>query len=494
MAAINNNPFEYWITNEDPKYNTLMQGVSEFIKNPGDKDIPVSQVFTEGMFTELKDLMKAANWNGVEETEARWNDEYKNRKVISEFIRDDLIGKKRLTSMPDRITNTISTTKGDVMRPTVMNCYTESLDSMEKWWDHWKRFMFSQPISLNSGTTKVQDMLQPIKQSKYPAISTEEAKISIPLQTMSLAIFDAILVHMLNSVSPGWHNIRDEICTKLNRQKNSRSIEILSTTYRDYDIQFLQEVGSSFMDAARKDKSLTTMFDVHIPSALDSKRDQNSIILLAKGKYMEVADLTREVVDLYNSKHTDANLPVMDGDLFVMEAKQADDGVMYLLASFHGDTNGLATKSVVTAVREYATYARPHHKLLFGMDANTYASPLSDQQGVTDFAAFYTALNMNTCYGPHPNPKNFTTFHARTYLQPQLNKAITYEEKDIKGDKNPKDFIMFFSADFDVMETRKDNTGRRVYVDNMVFPTLKFPSDHGITSTVLVEKKQSLRR
>ena len=36
---------------------------------------------------------------------------------------------------------------------------------------------------------------------------------------------------------------------------------------------------------------------------------------------------------------------------------------------------------------------------------------------------------MNSCYGPTPNPKNYTTFHARTYLQPQLNKAIKFSEK-----------------------------------------------------------------
>jgi hypothetical protein len=71
------------------------------------------------------------------------------------------------------------------------------------------------------------------------------------------------------------------------------------------------------------------------------------------------------------------------------------------------------------------------------------------------------------------------------------------EEKDKKGDKNPKDFILFFAADFDVLSTIKDNTGSRVYVENMVFPTLAFPSDHGITSTILQEasgkKKSNLR-
>jgi hypothetical protein len=147
----------------------------------------------------------------------------------------------------------------------------------------------------------------------------------------------------------------------------------------------------------------------------------------------------------------------------------------------------LATKPVVSAVRSYAVSQQPTCKLLFGLDANTYAKPDPDQQGVTDFASFYTSLALNSCYGPHPNPLNFTTFHARTHLQPQLNKAVTLEEKDIKGDKNPKDFVLFFDADFKVLSTNKDNTGKKVYIEGMVFPTLTFPSDHGITSTVLLE-------
>jgi hypothetical protein len=142
---------------------------------------------------------------------------------------------------------------------------------------------------------------------------------------------------------------------------------------------------------------------------------------------------------------------------------------------------------VVRAVQGFTTAQMPDRKLLFGMDANTYARPEKDQQGVTDFADFYTALHLNSCYGPHPNPNNFTTFHARTHLQTQLNKAVSLEDKDKKGDKNPKDFIVFFDADYKVLSTTKDNTGKKQYIENMVFPTLTFPSDHGITSTVLLE-------
>ena len=59
--------------------------------------------------------------------------------------------------------------------------------------------------------------------------------------------------------------------------------------------------------------------------------------------------------------------PVVAGDLFVMSATDKEDGDKFLFASFHGDTNGLATLPVITAVHNYTKTVRPNHKLLFGM-------------------------------------------------------------------------------------------------------------------------------
>ena len=36
--------------------------------------------------------------------------------------------------------------------------------------------------------------------------------------------------------------------------------------------------------------------------------------------------------------------------------------------------------------------------------------------------------------------------------------------------------------------TTKDNTGRRQYVEEMLFPTLDFPSDHGIVAATLARR------
>ena len=517
-----------------------MRGVSEFIKTPGDKDIPIGNIFTEQMLSEMLELMGQAGWSGLEETKSQYHQNYKHKKIISEFIRDDLIGKKRLTSMPDRLTNTIETSTGaTVLRPTVINCYSEPLSSVDIWWKHWKSFMFLDSISLVSKAkdangkplvqqVKMTDIIQPIKRSKYPAITEEEELISKPLQVMALGIFDAILVHMMNTIdqqtsgsgaylngssssASSWPNIRNTICDKLNKNKNSRILEILtSSVYSSTDILFLQEVGKTFLSTAARHQRFNELYDLYTSqesSAGSSTRDQNSVILLKKNKYEFVKDVTGEVTQGYETIPRDASftgsksLPVDEGDLFAVLVQEknpssssapvtASHSGGYLLASFHGDTNGLATKSVVEAMNHYALYSVPNYRLLFGLDANTYSKPEKDQQGVLDFASFYKSLHLNSCYTQQPNPFNYTTFHARTYLQPQLNKAITYEEKDEKGDKNLKDYILFYESDYELLETKKDNTGEKKYVEGMVFPTLQFPSDHGITSTVLKEIDQ----
>jgi hypothetical protein len=320
-------------------------------------------------------------------------------------------------------------------------------------------------------------MLTKIKHAKYPAISEEEEAISVPLQAMAGAVFDAVLVHMMNSLAPHtWQPLREDMCERLNRKKIDRSVEILETTYQAVDIQFLQEVAAeAFLSKARGRPLGQRLFDLWSPAELDADRDQNSLILLKKGAFTVVKEVTGEITNVGQSK----------GDLFVLAADHAD-GSKYLLASFHGDTDGLLTLPIVTAVHDYAKTAHPGRRLVFGMDANTYEIPdPGNKQDVVGFARFYTARGLNSCYGPTPNPKNYTTFHARTYLQPQLNKAIRFSEKDVKGDKNPKDFILFENDAFTVRWTRKDNTGAGKYVEGMVFPTLAFPSDHGVTSTSL---------
>ena len=77
---------------------------------------------------------------------------------------------------------------------------------MDDWWLKWQQYIFSTEITINgkSGKTNthVYELFSKIKKSKYPAISEHEEEISIPLQTLSLAIFDSILVHMMAILAP----------------------------------------------------------------------------------------------------------------------------------------------------------------------------------------------------------------------------------------------------------------------------------------------------
>ena len=101
----------------------------------------------------------------------------------------------------------------------------------------------------------------------------------------------------------------------------------------------------------------------------------------------------------------------------------------------------------------------PSHRLVFGLDANTYETGSKKLQGVVGFGKDFVSKGYSSCWGDAPDPSNHTTFNARTFLQPQLQKAAKSTEKASKGDKNPKDFILFPKASFSLDEALKDNTG-----------------------------------
>mmetsp|Transcript_7420 Transcript_7420/g.8938 ORF Transcript_7420/g.8938 Transcript_7420/m.8938 type:complete len:580 (-) Transcript_7420:190-1929(-) len=473
IAAINNNPFEYWITYDNVVYNKVMKEVAKFINSPYKKDVRVETVFTPAMFKELKDEMTAKGWEGVPETREAWIHDFKNRLIISQFMKDAELGSKRLASMPDRVTNTITkTASGNILyRPTVINCFTGHMKSMDDWWAQWKEFMFHTTVI--DGKTP-SDMLQQIKRSKYPAVSVEEERISLPLQTMAGAIFDAILVHMMMTIEPdSWQNLRTDMCNALNLKKNDKTLEILENEYSNMDIVFLQEVAASFVMKARASAVLSSNFYILSPDK-QSRSNQNSVIMLNKAKFglNEINDVTSELVFEQESM-------VADGDIIAITTKD------YLLASFHGDTNGMATIPVVRAVQKlHQSYS--NLKLVFGLDANTYEHAKKGKtQDVLEFAKEYVRLGLTSCWGDTPDPKNHTTYNARTFLQPQLNKAAKRSEFLTKGDVNPKDFILFDRGAYKVVRTTKDNTGKKKFIENHIFPTLDFPSDHGILSTHL---------
>ncbi|KAL7557830.1 hypothetical protein ACA910_009135 [Epithemia clementina (nom. ined.)] len=495
IAAINNNPFEYWLTMpENPGYEELMSKIENFIENPGDKDVPVSQVFTPEMFGELEQRIKSVGWASVK---SYWEEDFSKRNIVTQFLKDGTLGSKRLASMPDRVTNVISTTDGkSFYRPTVISMYEEDLNNQQMWWKAWQSFMFEKKFKVKDNEGRVEEkapweMLQKIKKSKYPAISEQEEKDSLPLQTLCGAVFDGILVHMMNTVSQpeAWQPLKRTIVENLNKKKVAHTLEILEAQYMDSDIIALQEVSNSLVDQARKRK-LGGHYHIISPANADPVRDQNSVILLSKKRFPSGSK--KEITDIVQSMFPEGkDIPVANGDILAILTKDIA-GEDFVIASFHGDTNGLATipvlDAIVTAMKKSESVPKKA-KLLFGLDANTYESGETGKtQDVMEWSQHFVSQGLTSCWGDVPLKNNYTTYNARTYLQPQLNKACKKEEKREKGDVNPKDFILFSKSDYQVVRTWKDNTGERIYKDDMAFPTLKFPSDHGILTTIIEPK------
>lgn len=487
LAAINNNPFEYWISHSDGSYKELMDQVERFIDAPGDRDVAVAEVFPAPLFQELLSLMKAEGWQGLEKVTALWESDFSKRKVISGVLKEKELGAKRLCSMPDRFTNTINIASGGpVFRPTVINHSTNVLSSVAAWWPQWVDFMFKGSLEMrtgNNGSTKrirPCEMLSTIKKAKYPAITEEEEAISVPLQCLCLAIFDAILVHMMQVLSPDghWLRIKESICNATFRKKSAITTRILQS-YSGCAVICLQEASEAYLQSLRQ-SSLAKTHHIVIPEKVDGQRDQNSALLLSRIAFPLGAE--KEITDDVVAAVEGSKLEV--GDLIAVRATHSS-GRRLVVASFHGDTNGQATAPVIKALQR----ALSGDALLFGLDANTYLKGSTSLYGVQEFLQECRGVDFQVCWPEDMEmSKCLTTCNARTFLQPQLNKACPSAKKLEMGDVNPKDHIVFSREAFESVRVIKDNMGHGEYVEGVCFPSLRFPSDHGLVAAVLRPK------
>ena len=125
--------------------------------------------------------------------------------------------------------------------------------------------MFERPLPLPGDRSLLPvNMLSKIKRAKYPAVTPAEENISLPLQTLAQAIFDAVLVHIVNSVSAHgkWQALQQQVCDSLNRRKEERTLSILATTYSDANAIFLQETASAFVGKLESTEELSSRYFV----------------------------------------------------------------------------------------------------------------------------------------------------------------------------------------------------------------------------------------
>ena len=122
--------------------------------------------------------------------------------------------------------------------------------------------------------------------------------MSQSLQLLVIAIFDSILVHLLNTVFSTdistWQKLRSEICHNLNLKKNDRTLEILEQQCSDRDVIFMQEVADSFASLAFKQgrNTVNSNYYFFFPQT-PSKSNQNSIIMLSKSRFPKADKIFR---------------------------------------------------------------------------------------------------------------------------------------------------------------------------------------------------------
>ena len=489
ISAVNTNPFEYWITHDDPKYLELMARVEALIHNPGSSDVKLQNIFSQRMFQELRDEMIKHNISHVDEVEKLWMIEYKEKFAIKQFLTDKLLGLKRLISMPDRITSCIHDSDGKIIhRPSVTNEYMGSMDTIEDWWESWNNFMFGVSVKVVSSVSEdanaklIYQLIDPILRSKYPAITVHEQLISTPLQILCLALYDAVLWWIMDTVAKdSWQSIKHSLCYALIKNKFENTIEIIKKFYSTADIIFLQESAGAFVRILNRE--LDHLFLVLQPRLLDGKRDQNSLILVRRTRFN--CDIVEEITEeVLNNLGGDWVAP---GDLIAVSI-QGSCGRKFLLASFHGDSNGLSTQPLMIALNALAREEYKGRVLVCGLDANTDSAIGLMDVGPRSVLAFNDCIRscgMISCWGPVPDPAVYTTCNSRTSLQPQLHKAVRLSERVSKAQRSLKDWIVVFEFQMHAASTARDNSGSRDFIEDIVFPTLRFPSDHAIVSTEL---------
>ena len=163
------------------------------------------------------------------------------------------------------------------------------------------------------------------------------------------------MLYIVNTVSPGsWPSIKMSICQGLVLQKPQKLCKILVDYYKDTDVMCLQECSSAVIAVLQQ--QLGTAYHVIVPGDADGTRDQNSVLCLSKKKY--AAGHTEITQNIIRTFPHDSLTSVAAGDLLAIICKTVT-GQECVLASFHGDSNGLATPVVTQKTAEFIEVRRP---------------------------------------------------------------------------------------------------------------------------------------
>jgi hypothetical protein len=366
MGSLDNGPFAHW-RGQGKSVLALMSAAHAVLLDPA-RDVRMGEIFTDSMWAELREEMRALGWVGINETDALWRTELSHRPAYQGFVTGRSVAEKKLVAMADRYTNTLHTTDlREHSRPSAVSCYGGNLSSVAQWWAAWRAFMFhnrlemprdgdeaptagiAKLVSRNSQTSPgeaapgaAEAVARPppppaaaaarpvspavrlyvMRSARYPKITAFEEAISVALQALSLALFDAALVHLLNTVRADWQQVGRQVCRAVLATRQEASLRILNGSYAAADALFLQEAAPAV--PARLAGSAATLARTHlalVPPPVPGRAEvQTAALLLRRGAFVveTVRDHTSSVLAALPSGLLDP------GDLLVAEASGVD--------------------------------------------------------------------------------------------------------------------------------------------------------------------------
>ena len=292
----------------------------------------------------------------------------------------------------------------------------------------------------------VANRLELYNESKYGSILTKfEKDHYIELQIAYLAAVDSALVHIFSKV-PEWRSLAKAFNAVCNH-KDKYVIDILQKA--NSDVYFIQE-------AIACDLFAKELFEVISPEGGQGKQD--SVIALRKCFWKVTQRL-----------HFD-DPRLEPGDLVAVKARHALTGKEYVLASFHGDTNGIATIPVLQLI--FAASDVDRDRVIIGADTNAHSSIRNNALNFNDLIYFIKAHNMTASN----SQGRVTKRNMRTFYQAQSLKGKWRNSSDM--DEDPKDQIIV-GSEVEVRMAGIDFTGNREETDDLI-PNEIFPSDHAL--------------
>eukprot|EP00746_Dinoflagellata_sp_MGD_P139617 gnl/MRDRNA2_/MRDRNA2_73054_c0_seq3.p1 gnl/MRDRNA2_/MRDRNA2_73054_c0~~gnl/MRDRNA2_/MRDRNA2_73054_c0_seq3.p1 ORF type:complete len:749 (+),score=133.49 gnl/MRDRNA2_/MRDRNA2_73054_c0_seq3:81-2249(+) len=449
---------------------------------------------------------------------------------VRDFFNNDCISKTRIISLPERTFANLKTkvAQGDcnhdhkvapeLFRPSVASCTKKSFSDLQTWSRAWMKFILEEDHTCKTGKGAYQYFPgkaeypdkyrnEAEKPCKGNSMFDENMKYPIATAIMYLYILDGLLLHAtLQAKGVNINQVRTDACLAFVSNKDQSVAKVLTpfmTGDRQADVITLVEVGNVLPSIP----SDTLAQYIHMMPADMADQDQNSVVLVKKSRFTRVSDQDperneectatyekdgkgKDIFKWRNQKCKKAG-PFGLRELVMGAFRDKESEHVSVFAAFHAGTSGKESSDVVNMVSEES--AKAGHRVLIGMDANTFADTYADPKKEAPVGEFYKDIQpwMRSVFYPkgedyRETPEilatTATTNKIRSKVQPQPAKgkpqAAMKNPKEV--DHHPKDHIVF-SKQWAVESVERHNHITVSPFDPEIFmPNFEFPSDHAL--------------